>query len=80
LLAKETEIKIHRILILPVLLYGCAASSHIEKRTQRVFKNRVLRKIFRPKRVQQKGSGKDYITRGFMMCTARQIFRKSYQE
>jgi hypothetical protein len=34
LLAKETEIKIHRIVILPVLLYGCAASSHVEKRTQ----------------------------------------------
>jgi len=43
--------------------------------------NMVLRKIFRPKRgATENGGGKDYITRGFMICTAHQIFRRSNQE
>jgi hypothetical protein len=45
----------------------------------RVFKNRVLRKIFGPKRDEV--TGEDYITRSFMLCIPQQIsFRLSSQE
>ena len=41
----------YRIIILPVVLYGCETWSLTlrEERRLRVFKNRVLRKIFGPK-------------------------------
>jgi len=50
LLSKDTEIKIHRIMILPVVLYGCDTRplTLMEDRSLRVFENRVL-KIFGPK-------------------------------
>ena len=44
LLSKKLKIKIYRTIILPVALYGCEAWS------LRVFENRVLRKVFGPKR------------------------------
>ena len=52
LLSKNFKIKIHRTMILPVVLYGCATWSLTlrEERRLRVFKNRVLRRIFEPKR------------------------------
>ena len=37
-----------------------------------MFENRVLRKILWPKREWVTGSGKDYITRSFMMCSPHQ--------
>jgi hypothetical protein len=40
----------------------------------RVFKNRVLRKIFGPKRDEVTGDGEDYIMRSFMMCTHQILF------
>ena len=48
LLSKNLKIKIHRTLILPVVLYGCETWSLTlrEERRQRVFENRVLRRIF----------------------------------
>jgi hypothetical protein len=52
LLSKNTIVRIHKIIILPVILYGCETWSltlTVEHR-QRVFDNRVLRTIFRPKR------------------------------
>jgi hypothetical protein len=39
----------------------------------RVFKNRVLRRIFGPKRDEVTGSGENYIMRSSMICTAYQI-------
>ena len=52
LLAKNTNIKIYRTMILPVVLHGCETWSLTvrEKRRLRVFENRVLRSIFGPKR------------------------------
>jgi len=46
------KIKIHRTIILPVLMYGCQTWSLTlrEERRLRVFENRVLRRIFGPKR------------------------------
>ena len=51
LLSKSIKIKIHRIIILPVL-YGCETWSLtlMEKCRLRVLQNRMLRRIFEPKR------------------------------
>jgi hypothetical protein len=52
LLSKNIKIKIYITIILPVVLYRCAVWSITlrEKQRLRVFENRVLRRIFRPKR------------------------------
>jgi hypothetical protein len=52
LISKNIKIKIYKTVILPVMLYGCETWSLIlgdEHRVRR-FENRVLRKIFEPKR------------------------------
>ena len=52
LLSKNLNIKIHRTIILPVVLYGCEARSLTlqEERRLRVSENRLLRRIFGSKR------------------------------
>jgi hypothetical protein len=52
LLSKNTKIKIYRTIFLPAILYGCETwyLTLIEKHRLRVFENRVLRRIFVPKR------------------------------
>jgi hypothetical protein len=52
LLSKNVKIKIHRTIILPVVLYGCETwpLTSREECRQRVSESRVLRKIFGPKR------------------------------
>ena len=52
LLSKTLKIKIYRTIILPVVLYGCETWSLTwkEERRLRVFENRVLRRVFGPKR------------------------------
>ena len=52
LLSKNIEISIHRTIILPVVLYGCETWSLVlkEEHRLRVFENRVLRRVFGPKR------------------------------
>jgi hypothetical protein len=52
LLSKNLKIKIYGIIILPVVLYGCEARPLTlrEERRLRVFENRVLRRVFGPKR------------------------------
>jgi hypothetical protein len=51
------NIKIYRTIILPVVLYGCESWSLTltEEHRPRVFENRVLRKIFGPKRDEVTG-------------------------
>jgi hypothetical protein len=51
LLSKNLKIRIYKTIILPVVLYGCETWSLTltEEHTLRVFENRVLRRIFRPK-------------------------------
>jgi hypothetical protein len=39
-----------------------------------VFENRVLRKIFGPKRDEVTGGGEDYVTRIVMICTPHQYY------
>ena len=52
LLSRNLKIKIYRTIILPVVLYGCETLSLTlrEERRLRVFENRVLRRVFGPKR------------------------------
>jgi len=52
LLSKNLNIKRYRTIILPVVLYGCETWSLTlrEEHRLRVFENRVLRRIFGPKR------------------------------
>ena len=52
LLSKNLKIKIYRTIILPAVLYGCETWSLTlrEEHRLRVFENRVLRRIFGPKR------------------------------
>jgi hypothetical protein len=58
LLSKNIKIKISKAIILPVVLHGCETLVLIlmEEYKLRMFENKVLRRIFGPKR--------DEITRG----------------
>ena len=68
---KKLKIKIYRIIILPVVLYGCEAWSLTlrEQSRLRVFENRVLRRVFGPKRGEVTGNGENYIMRNLVICT-----------
>ena len=63
LVSKNLKIKIYRTIILPAVLYGCETWSLTlrEKRRLRVFENRVLRRVFGPKRDEVTG-GMEKIT------------------
>jgi hypothetical protein len=52
LLSKNVKVRIYKTIILPVVLYGCETwpLTVREEHKLRVFENRVLRRIFRPKR------------------------------
>jgi hypothetical protein len=60
LLSKNTKIRVYRTIILPVVLYGCQTWSLTwrEEQRLRVFENRVLRRIFGPKRDKVTGEWK----------------------
>jgi hypothetical protein len=57
LLSRNVKVKIYKTIILPVVLYGCEAWSLMlrEEHGLRVFENRVLRRIFGPKRDEVTG-------------------------
>jgi hypothetical protein len=52
LLSKNAKVRIYKTIILPVVLYGCKTWSLTvrEEHKLRVFENKVLRRIFGPKR------------------------------
>jgi hypothetical protein len=60
LLSKNVKIRIYKTIILTVVVYGCEAWSLTLRKEHRlrVFENRVLRRIFGPKR--------DELTGGFL--------------
>jgi hypothetical protein len=71
LLSKNTKIKIYRTIILSVVVYGCEPWSLTlrEEQRLRVFKNRVLRRIFGRKRDEITGEWRRlHITRNLMVC------------
>jgi hypothetical protein len=57
LLSRNVKVKIYKTIILPVVLYGRESLSLTlrEEHRLRVFENRVLRKIFGPKRDEVTG-------------------------
>jgi hypothetical protein len=57
LLSRNLKVKIYKTIILPVVLYGCETWSLTlrEELRLRVFENRVLRRIFGPKRDEVAG-------------------------
>ena len=61
MLTKSLKIKIYRTIILPVVLYGCETWSLTlrEERRLRVFENRMLRRIFGPKRDEVTGEWRE---------------------
>jgi hypothetical protein len=63
-------------LILLEVLYGCETWSVMlkEEHTSRVFDNRVLRRIFGPKRVEVTGGRKNCLIMSLIIRTLRQIY------
>jgi len=61
--------------VLSVVLYGCKTWSLTlrEERGLRVLVNRVLRRIFGPKRDEVTGNGENYIMRSLTISTAHPI-------
>jgi hypothetical protein len=61
----------YKTIIVHVVLYGCETWSLAlkEKHRLRVFENRVLRRIYEPRRED----GEDCIMRSFITCTSHQI-------
>jgi hypothetical protein len=57
LLSRNIKVKIYKIIILPVVLYGCGTWSLTLRGEHRlkVFENRVLRRIFGPNRDEVTG-------------------------
>jgi hypothetical protein len=68
LLSRNIKIKIYKTIILPVILYGSLTLR--EEHSLRVFENRVLRRIFGPRRDEVGGS---CTMRNFIICTHPQI-------
>jgi hypothetical protein len=56
LISKDLKIKIYKTVIFPLVLYGCEIWSLTlrEEHKLRVFENRVLRRIFGPKREEDR--------------------------
>jgi hypothetical protein len=72
--ARSANVKIYKTLILPVVLYGCETWSLTlrEEYRLRVFENRVLRRIFGPKRDEVMGEQRNCIMGSFIICTHHQ--------
>jgi hypothetical protein len=66
----------YRTTILFVVLYECETWSLAlkEERGLRVFENRVLKRIFGPKRERVTGEWKKYIIRSLIICTHQILF------
>jgi len=92
-LSKNFKIKIHTTIILPVVLYGCETWSFTLRKEcrLRVFENRVLRRIYGPKRDEVTGEWSKlhneelndlysspnivWVTKSRRMCWAGQLAR-----
>jgi hypothetical protein len=75
LLSRNAKVKIYKIIILPVALYGYETWSLTlrELHRLRVFENRVLRRIFGPKRDEITGEWRKLHNEELQFCTAPQI-------
>jgi hypothetical protein len=70
---KNLKIRIYKTIILPVVLHGCETWSPTLREEHRlgVFENRVLRRIFGPKRDEV--TGENCIMKSLMICTLHQV-------
>jgi hypothetical protein len=75
LLSRNLNVKIYKTIILPVILYGCETWSLTLREEQRlkVFENRVLRRIFGPKRDEVTGEWRKLHNGELHSCTHHQI-------
>jgi len=75
LLSKNLKIKVYRTIILSVVLYGCETWSLTlrKERRLRVFENRVLKRIFWPKRDEVKAEWRKLHNEELNVCTAHPI-------
>jgi hypothetical protein len=84
LLSRNVKVKIYKTIILPVVLYGYETWSLIlrEKHRLSVVENRVLRRIFGPKRDEVTGERRSRTMRSFIFYTPPQILlgRSSQEE
>jgi len=76
LLPKKLKIKIYTTIILHVVQYGCETWSltQREERRLRVFENRVLRRVFGPKRDEEQWNTENYIMRSLLISNPYPIF------
>jgi hypothetical protein len=74
LLSRYVKVTTYTAMILPVVLYGCENWSLklMEEHRLRVFENRLMRRIFRPKRDEVTGEW-SCTMRSFIICTYPQI-------
>jgi hypothetical protein len=70
LVCRNVKVKIYKTIILPFVLYGCEAWS-LTLRDLRVFENRILRRIFGPKRDEV--TGESFTVSNFIICTRPRI-------
>jgi hypothetical protein len=75
LLSNNIKIRKYKTIILTVVLYGCETWSLTLREGQRlkVFENKVLTRIFGPKRDEVTGDGENCIMRSFITFTLCQI-------
>jgi hypothetical protein len=73
LVCRNVKVKIYKTIILPFVLYGCEAWSLTlrEEHRLRVFENRILRRIFGPKRDEV--TGESFTVSNFIICARLQI-------
>jgi hypothetical protein len=82
LLSRNLKVKIYKTKVLPVVLYVCETWSLTlgEEHRLRVFENRVLRRIFGPKRDEVTGEWRKLHKGELIICTHHQILLgRSYQ-
>ena len=79
-LSKNLKIKKYRTITLSVVVYERETWSLTlrEVHKLKVFENRVLKRIFGPKRDEVSESGENYIMRSLMICTPL-LFCTCYQ-
>jgi len=75
LVSKNLKIKIYRTIVFLVVLCTCEIWSLTlrEECRLRVLEDRVLRRIFRPKKDEVTGEWRNYVMRNVMICTAHPI-------
>jgi hypothetical protein len=75
LLSKNLKTRIYKMIILPVVVYGCETLSPTlrEEHRLRVFENRGAERIFGPKRDEVTENGENCIMGSFVIFTLRQV-------